>query len=100
MCLNSIECNFIEKKSSDGYKSEVDLKYPDELHESHSDYPLAPEKLKIGDNTWSNFCSNIANEYDIKNGGVNKLVPSLGNESKYIVHYKNPQLHLSLGIKI
>ena len=41
-CLNSFECNSI-----DGYILEVDLEYPDELHELHNDYPLALEKLKL-----------------------------------------------------
>ena len=40
LCLNSIGEN-----SSDGYILEVDLKYPDELHELDNDYPLALEKL-------------------------------------------------------
>ena len=35
----------ISEKSLTGYLLEVDLKYPDELHELHNDYPLAPEKL-------------------------------------------------------
>ena len=26
---------------------EVDLKYPRSLHDPHSDYPLAPEKVKV-----------------------------------------------------
>ena len=30
----------------------------------------------------SNYCGNIANIYDIKIGGVNNLVPNLGNKSK------------------
>ena len=33
---------------------------------------LAPEKLKIDHNMLSKYCSNIANEYGIKIGGVNK----------------------------
>ena len=34
-------------KSDDyGYILQVDLKYPDPLHDCHSDYPLAAEKLR------------------------------------------------------
>ena len=35
-----------------------------------------------------------------KTGEVNKLVPNLGNKSKYVLHYKNIQLYLSLGMKL
>ena len=30
-----------------GYILEVDLDYPENLHEEHSDYPMAPDKIKI-----------------------------------------------------
>ena len=48
----------------------------------------------------SKYCSDIADKYGIKIGGVNKLVPNLGNKKNYVVHYRNLQLHLSLGIKL
>ena len=32
----------IGKESKIGYILEVDLEYPNELHASHNDYPLAP----------------------------------------------------------
>ena len=48
----------------------------------------------------SKYCNNIANKYGIKIGSVNKLVPNLGIKSKYVLHYKNIQLYLSLGIKL
>ena len=44
------------------------------------------------------YCSNIANEYKIKIGSVNKLVTNFGNKSN-VLYYKNFQLCLSLGIK-
>ena len=65
-----------------GYIIEDEFKYPDELHELHRDYPLAPEKLEIRHNMLSKYCSNIASEHGIKFGGVNKLVPYLGSKSK------------------
>ena len=46
------------------------------------------------------YCSDIADEYGKKVGGVNKLVPNLGNKSKYIVHYRSLQLYLSLLVKL
>ena len=48
----------------------------------------------------SNYCSNNANKYDIKIGGVKKLVPNLSNKNKYVIHYKYLQLYLSLGMKL
>ena len=92
--------NSIRENSFVGYILEADLEYPNELHNLYNDYPLAPEKLEITQNMLSKYCSDIANKYGIKIGGVNKLVPNLGNKSKYVVHYRNLQLYLSLGMKL
>ena len=83
-----------------GYILEVDLEYPNELHDLHNNYPLAPEKLEISQDMLSNYCSDISDKYGIKIGGVNKLVPNLRNKEKYVVHYKNLRLYLSLGMKL
>ena len=42
----------------------------------------------------------IADEYGLKVGDVKKLVPNLGNKTKYVLHYRNLHLYLSLGIKL
>ena len=42
----------------------------------------------------------IADEYGIKVGDVMKLIPNLGNQTNYVLHYRNLQLYLSLGIKL
>ena len=49
---------------------EVDLKYPDELHDLQNDYPLAPEKLAVTNDMLSKYCKEIADKYDIKVGDV------------------------------
>ena len=43
----------------------------------YNDYPLVSEKLKINHDMLSNYCSNIANDYGIKIGDVDKFVPKL-----------------------
>ena len=48
----------------------------------------------------SKYCKKIADEYEIKVGDVKKLISNLGNKTNYVVHYKNRQLHLSLGMKL
>ena len=48
----------------------------------------------------SKYCSDIANEYDINVGGVQKLIPNLDDKVEYVVHYKNLQYYLSLGMKL
>ena len=90
----------ISENSSIGYILVVDLDYPDQLHELHNDYPLAPEKFEIIQNMFSNGCSNIANKYEIKTGSANKLVPILGNKNKNVLHYRNFKLYLSLRMKL
>ena len=90
----------ISENRFNGYILDVDLEYPDELHELQNDYPLAPVKPAISHNMLSNYYSSIAMRYDIKIGGVKKLVPNLGNKNKYVLHYKNLQLYLSLGMKL
>ena len=59
---------------------EVDLEYPEDLHNLHNDYPLAPECIKIRN--------------------VEKLIPNLNNKTNYVVHYENFKLYESLGLKI
>ena len=90
----------ISEKCLIGYFLKVHLEYPDELHELHNDYPLAPEKLAVSSDMLSKYCKKIADKYEIKVGDVKKLIPNLGNKTNYVVYYRNLQLYLSLGMKL
>ena len=54
----------INDESSIGYFLEVDLEYPDELHELHNDFPLAPKRLSVSSDMLSNYCKKFADEYE------------------------------------
>ena len=86
--------------SDKGLILEVDLEYPDELHDLHNDYPLAPEKVKVERDMLSTYCKEIANKFNMSSGLVHKLIPTLGNKEKYVLHYRNLQLYLDLGMKL
>ena len=58
------------------------------------------KNLKLAQICCQQYCSDIANKYEIKAGGVKELVPNLRDKIKYIVHYRNLQYYLSLGIKL
>ena len=98
--IDKFDVGFIAENSLDGYILDVDPEYLNELHKLHNDYPLVPEKFKISHDILSKYCNNIANKYDKKIDGVNKLVPNLVNKIKYVLLYKNLHLYLSLGIKL
>ena len=88
------------ENSDKGLILEVDLEYPKELHELHNDYPLAPEKVKVSKDMLSDYCKKIADKYNISTCLVYKLIPNLNNKEKYVLHYRNLQLYLDLGLKI
>ena len=70
---------FVEEEGV-GCILEVDLEYPAELHDFHNDFPLAPEKMILGK--------------------VEKLTQNLRDKEKMVLHGKNLQLYLSLGMKL
>ena len=70
------------------------------MHELHNDYPLVPEKLSVTNDELSKYCKEIADEYDIKICNVKKLIPNLGNKTKYVLRCRNLRLYWPLGMKL
>ena len=98
--INKINLSKYSENSKKGLILEVDLAYPEELHDLHNDYPLAPEKVKVGEKMLSEYCQKIASKYNISTGLVHKLIPTLSNKEKYVLHYRNLQLYTDLGLKL
>ena len=88
------------KYKANGKKGLIDLEYPRELHDMHSDYPVCPEKVKVSKNMPSAYCKKIAEKYNISIGLASKLIPTLRHKKEYMLHYRNLQLYLDLGLKI
>ena len=98
--IDNIDLAKYKEDSKNGLILEVDLKYPQDLHNFHNDYPLAPEKVKVTDSMLSNYSKRIADKYNISTGLVYKLIPTLSNKEKYVLHYRNLQLYIDLGLKV
>ncbi|GFX08303.1 uncharacterized protein TNCV_3267921 [Trichonephila clavipes] len=71
----------LSDESDVGYILEVDLEYPSDLHDKHSDFPLAPENKPP------------------PNCKEPRLLTTLEPKTKYVLHYSNLKLYLKLGRK-
>lgn len=78
---------------------EVDLEYPPHLHDTHNDYPLAPEHLKITCEMTSTYSQALGEALHYRHRKEDKLVPNLHNK-KYILHHRNLKLYFDLGMKL
>ena len=98
--INNLNLAKYQEDSNKGLILEVDLEYPEGLHDLHNDYPLAAEKVKVTEDMLSGYSKKIAEKYKISTGLVHKLIPTLSNKEKYVLHYSNLQLYTDLGLKL
>ena len=76
------------------YFVEVDLKYPQHLHDLHNVLPLAPEKRTIR----SSWLSPFAQSFGIKPNKTPKLIETLLDKKNYVCHYENLKFHINQGL--
>ena len=82
-----------------GYMVEVDLDYPDHLHAWHNDYPLAVERMGVKMTDLSEFQKEMCNLFNSRpNPSVTKLIPNLYNKTDYVLHYRNLQYYIKMGL--
>lgn len=87
--------NFSPHTSKVGWIVELDLAYPDDLHDDHNDLPLAPEKIKIDD---SNLSSYQIRMREGKAGLSKKLVPHFMPRNHYVVHFAALRYYIDNGM--
>ena len=80
----------------DGYIYEMDLRYPQHLHDAHGYYPLAPESLEIG----SDMYSAAQHAAFPQSTSQRKLTPNLRDKFGYVVHYRNLKFYLQLDLVV
>ena len=84
----SFDLDSITKSDDCGYILEVDLKYPEHLHDSHTDYPLAAEKLKITKEMLSAYSISLIRNHVTSE----KLSPNLFDKTNYVLRYEKPSI--------
>ena len=80
-----------------GYVLEVDLEYPPEVKERTKRFPLCPESIL------PDIIDLISYQKDLLNGKLpfnNKLICNVNNKTEYVIHYRNLQFYLKMGLKI
>ena len=92
----SFDLDAITKSDDYRYILEVDLKYSEHLHDSHSDYPLAAEKLKITKEMLSAYSSSLTNNHVTSE----KLSPNLYDKTIYVVHSETLRLCIKHGLRL
>jgi hypothetical protein len=90
-----------------GYFVECDLIYPKELHDRHSDYPLAPVRMNVKADMLSEYSQeiyrtvyNLKDTQNVKDEKVEKLILNLMDKNKYVLHIRNLKFYLEQGMKL
>ena len=106
--IESLDIMSIPETGDIGYILEVTLEYPNSLHDEHNCLPLAPVRKAITIEELSPYTQNLLRKMHgltendpLPNcGKVEKLLATLEDKSHYVLHYRNLQLYLRLGIRL
>ena len=104
MSPHQLNYDFIKRLEPEGEVGciiQYSLEYPVALHDYHSDYPLAPLKKSIPYDMLSPVARMICDKHKLKRTtNVEKLLATVEDKDFYILHYRNLQLYVSLGLRV
>ena len=104
MSPHQLNYDFIKRLEPEGEVGciiQCSLEYPVALHDYHSDYPLAPIKKSIPYGMLSPVARMICDKHKLKRTtNVEKLLATVKDKDFYILHYRNLQLYVSLGLRV
>ena len=104
MSPHQLNYDFIKRLEPEGEVGciiQCSLEYPVALHDYHSDYPLAPIKKSIPYGMLSPVARMICDKHKLKRTtNVEKLLATVEDKDFYILHYRNLQLYVSLGLRV
>ena len=104
MSPHQLSYDFIKRLEPEGEVGciiQCSLEYPVALHDYHSDYPLAPIKKSIPYGMLSPVARMICDKHKLKRTtNVEKLLATVEDKDFYILHYRNLQLYVSLGLRV
>ena len=91
----------LEPEGEVGCIIQCSLEYPVALHDYHSDYPLASVKKLIPYGMLSPIPKMICDKHKLKRTtNVEKLLATVKDKDFYILHNRNLQLYVSLGLRV
>ena len=98
--IDAFNVNSVSDQTDRGYILEVDLQYPEHLHDAHSAYPLCPKHLSVESSMISPTLEEMYEFVGGKHIPCDKLISNLRDNTFYVTHYRCLKFYLAHGMRL